>query len=131
MRISAFLCLIIFSLDTFISFAHAADVENGKIVFKRCVACHNADKADNKIGPTLLGIMGRPAGTLEGFRYSPAMVAAGKDGLIWTRDTLVNYLHNPQALVKGTRMASVRINNDSDIDDLIDYLKSVSSSSDN
>lgn len=112
------------------SATHAADIENGKIVFKRCAACHNADKPDNRIGPTLQGIIGRKAGSLDGYRYSPAMVNAGKDGLIWTRETLMTYLHNPQGLVKGTRMASIRLNNDSDIDDLIEYLKSVLPQSD-
>ncbi|WP_246791714.1 c-type cytochrome [Bartonella apis] len=127
LNIFSFTIFVLFSL---MSATHAADIENGKIVFKRCAACHNADKPDNRIGPTLQGIIGRKAGALEGYRYSPAMVNAGKDGLIWTRETLMTYLHNPQGLVKGTRMASIRLNNDSDIDDLIEYLKSVLPQSD-
>lgn len=126
MRDFAAFCFTIFATFPFIAGTQAADVENGKIVFKRCIACHNADKPNNKIGPTLQHIIGRQAGTLEGYRYSPAMMNAGKNGLIWNRDTLIAYLHNPQAMVKGTRMASIRLNNDSDIDDLIEYLKSVS-----
>lgn len=125
MRYFAVFCFSILAALPFIAGTQAADVENGKIVFKRCAACHNADKPDNRIGPTLQGILGRRAGSLEGYRYSPAMTNAGKNGLIWNRDTLINYLHNPQAMVKGTRMASIRLNNDSDVDDLIEYLKSV------
>ena len=123
-------CFTLFILFSLISETHAADLENGKIVFKRCASCHNADKPDNRIGPTLQGVIGRKAGSLEGYRYSPAMVNAGNAGLIWTKETLMTYLHNPQGLVKGTRMASIRLNNDSDIDDLIEYLKSVLPQSD-
>jgi len=125
MRRLIIFCLTIFSILTLAPASHAADIENGKIVFKRCAACHNADKPDNRIGPTLQGIIGRRAGTLQGYRYSPAMVNAGQNGLIWNRETLITYLHNPQGMVKGTRMASIRLNNDSDIDDLIAYLNSV------
>ncbi|WP_297323199.1 c-type cytochrome [uncultured Bartonella sp.] len=128
MRASVLLAIMIFCLNIFGGIADAADIENGKIVFKRCVACHNADKPDNKIGPTLQHIIGRQAGSLEGYRFSPAMVNAGKEGLLWNRDTLINYLHSPQTMVKGTRMASIRLTNENDIDDLIAYLNSVSSS---
>ena len=131
MRYFAAACFLILATFPFISGTQAADIENGKIVFKRCVACHNADNADNKIGPTLQHIIGRRAGTIEGYKYSPAMTNAGKDGLIWNRDTLITYLHNPQGMVKGTRMASIRLNNDNDVDDLIAYLNSFSSSSGN
>lgn len=126
MRVSVLLVVVYFCLAIFNCNAGAADIENGKIIFKRCIACHNADKPENKIGPTLQHIIGRQAGSLEGYRFSPAMINAGKQGLIWNRDTLINYLHSPQAMVKGTRMASIRLTNETDIDDLIAYLNSVS-----
>ena len=125
MRHFTIFCFTIMAFANIITGTHAADIENGKIVFKRCAACHNADKPDNRIGPTLQGIIGRKAGSLEGYRYSPAMINAGQNGLVWNRETLITYLHNPQGMVKGTRMASIRLNDDSDIDDLIAYLESV------
>ncbi len=125
MRHFTIFCFTIIAFANIITGTHAADIENSKIVFKRCAACHNADKPDNRIGPTLQGIIGRKAGSLEGYRYSPAMINAGQNGLVWNRETLITYLHNPQGMVKGTRMASIRLNDDSDIDDLIAYLESV------
>jgi len=106
--------------------SEAADIEAGKKVFKLCAVCHYADRNQNKIGPTLLNLMGRKAGTVAGYHYSAAMVKAGDNGLVWTNDTLKQYLHAPQQLVKGTLMASIRITNDALIDDLIAYLQSVS-----
>ena len=52
-----------------------------------------------------MGIIGKTAGTHEGFKYSPAMVDAGKAGLVWDEAKLTEYLHNPKAMVKGTKMA--------------------------
>lgn len=118
------LILLLTTISVTLNSAQAQDIENGKRVFKRCSTCHFVDRKANKVGPSLLNVMGRQAGSVQGFRYSPAMVKAGEDGLIWNRQTLKTYLHSPQATVKGTRMASVRINNDSEIDDLIAYLES-------
>ena len=114
-----------------IDLSNAADPENGKIIFKRCIACHYADKTDNKIGPTLKGVIGRQAGSIEGYRFSSAMTEAGKGGLVWTKENLLNFLHNPQAMVKGTRMASIKIKDDNEIDDLIAYLQDASKEPDN
>lgn len=116
-----------FTLFSNISSAQAQNIENGKRVFKRCIACHFTDREANKVGPSLLNIIGRQAGTKHGFRYSPAMIKAGEDGLIWDQETLKNYLHNPRAVIKGTRMTSVRINDDAEIEDLVAYIKSFDS----
>lgn len=126
MRFGLSLFSVVIIFIGLIGTTNAADVENGKLVFKRCIACHYADKSENKVGPSLQGVIERQAGTLAGYRFSQPMINAGKNGLIWTRDNLVNYLHNPQAMVKGTRMASIKIKDDSEIDDLIAYLKSAS-----
>lgn len=123
-----FIFIIIFAYSTAsiaISISYADDIEQGKQVFRRCAACHYADKNANKVGPTLLNLMGRQAGTVDGYNFTASMVDAGKNGLIWNRDTLLQYLHNPREMVKGTRMASIKLNNDTDIENLISYLKSV------
>lgn len=111
--------------------SNAADPENGKIIFKRCIACHYANKTDNKVGPTLKDVIGRQAGSIEGYRFSSAMTEAGKGGLVWTKGNLLNFLHNPQAMVKGTRMASIKIKDDNEIDDLIAYLQEAAKETDN
>ncbi len=103
--------------------SHAQDAAAGEKVFAKCKACHVADEAKNKVGPSLLGLIGRTAGTHAGFKYSPAMMDAGKGGLIWDDAKLTEYLKNPKALVKGTKMAFAGLKEDADIANLIAYLK--------
>jgi len=105
---------------------YAGDSANGAQVFRRCVVCHYADEEKNKVGPSLKNLIGSQAGTKDGYRYSPAMSKAGEEGLFWNRETLTEYLRNPQAMVRGTRMAAVRITSDQDVDDLIAYIIEVS-----
>ncbi len=81
------------------------DVERGAEVFKACKACHRVGQgAKNRVGPQLNGIFGRPAGSIEGVRYSDGMLRMGADGLVWTLETLDAYIENPKALVSKTRM---------------------------
>ena len=100
------------------------DIAAGKKVFKQCQACHVAHEAKNKTGPHLLGILGRPAGSLESYtRYSEAM----KDsGLIWDEETLDGYLKNPKKYLKGTKMVYRGLKRDEDRHNVIAYLKSFS-----
>lgn len=116
------LCEVILPPDP----AYAGNAEDGQRIFRRCVACHYADRPGNRIGPSLKNVMQRRAGTEPGYRFSPAMIKAGENGLVWDKKTLTEYLHNPQAMVPGTRMASVKITSEKDIDDLIAYLKKAS-----
>lgn len=106
--------------------AHAGNPEDGQRIFHRCAACHYADRPGNRIGPSLKNVMQRRAGTEPGYRFSAAMIKAGENGLVWDKKTLTEYLRNPQAMVPGTRMASVKITSEKDMDDLIVYLKKAS-----
>src|SRR5262249_9795407 len=73
--------------------AQEGTAKDGLEVFKKCAACHDVGpEAKNKVGPVLNGIIGRHAGTIEGFTYSPANKAAGANGLVWTEDVLLQYL---------------------------------------
>lgn len=100
------------------------DKVKGATVFRQCAICHQAGPgAANKVGPQLNGLFGRAAGTAAGFTYSPAMVKAGKDGLVWNEETLARYLRNPQGLVKGNRMPFGGLRNNDDIANVIAYLK--------
>jgi cytochrome c len=98
--------------------AVAADAAHGKVVFQTCAACHS-DKPD-AIGPSLKGVYGRKAGSLEDFRYSPAMQ---RSGITWDDANLHAYIKDPQAKVKGNRMPFGGLSSDADIDDVIAYLK--------
>ncbi len=105
----------------------AQDVENGGEVFKRCRACHDVgDTAKNKVGPILNGIIGRKAGTIEGFKYSDANLKAGADGWVWTEEKMSEYLLNPRAAMPGNKMAFAGLKDEQDRKDLIAYLKQFS-----
>ncbi|GAB1581596.1 c-type cytochrome [Phyllobacterium phragmitis] len=103
--------------------AQEGDATAGATVFKKCTACHVVDSDKNKIGPSLHGVMGRKAGTHPGFKYSPAMVKAGEEGLVWDDAALRDYLHSPKTKVKGTKMAFAGLKDEADITNLIAYLK--------
>ncbi len=106
--------------------AQEGDAAAGAIVFKKCAICHAADTDTNKVGPSLHGVIGRVAGTHPDFKYSTAMVDAGAGGLVWDEATLRDYLHNPKAKLKGTKMVFAGLKDDTDISNLLAYLKQYS-----
>lgn len=101
--------------------AQAGDPAAGERVFKRCFACHMVgEDAKPRVGPVLNGLIGRKAGSYEGFKYTEAN---RNSGLVWDEATLTEYLRNPRAKIPGTSMAFAGIKKDEDIADLIAYLK--------
>jgi len=83
------------------------DAAAGEKDFKKCKACHAIVDANGevlfkggKIGPNLYGIIGRIAGSVEGFKYGDSIVAAGKAGLFWDRENLADYIRDPKAFLK-------------------------------
>ena len=104
--------------------AQEGNPEEGAEVFKKCRACHDVGPdAKNKVGPVLNDIVGRKAGTIEGFTYSEANKAAGGKGLTWTEDVLLKYLENPLTFMPGTKMAFAGLKDEQDRKDLIAFLK--------
>ena len=109
--------------------AHAApvaaqDAAAGQRVFNQCRACHNiAQGGRNQVGPNLWAIYGRPAASIESFRYSAAMTERARGGLVWTEENLRAYLANPRAVVPGGSMAFAGIRNEQQLNDLIAYLR--------
>lgn len=102
------------------------DVEAGKTVFNRCGTCHAVGEgAKNKVGPVLNGVLGRTAGTTD-FSYSQAMKDAGAGGLIWTPETLAQFLVRPKDFVKGTKMSFMGLPKPEDITNVIAYLATFS-----
>jgi cytochrome c len=102
----------------------AGDPAEGKKVFTRvCAACH-IDAADGpkRLGPTLFGVVGRKAGTIEGFRYSQANK---NSGITWTPEVLDEYLKDPKAKVPGTIMAFAGLKNDTERANIVAYLSTL------
>lgn len=99
------------------------DAEAGKVAFKKCVACHDAAEEKNKVGPHLVGVVGRAAGTVEGFKYSKNMIEAGEGGLVWDEENLEAYLRKPKDVIPKGTMAFPGLKNDEDVDNVIEYLK--------
>jgi cytochrome c len=104
--------------------AQDGNVEEGAEVFKKCRACHDVGSgAKNKVGPLLNGIVGRPAGTIDGFNYSTANKDAGAKGLVWTEEVMFKYLEAPLSFMPGTKMAFAGLKDTQDRKDVIAYLK--------
>lgn len=88
------------------AFADGHVAEGEKLVAKRCKACHMIVDGDNvilkggKVGPNLWGIVGRPAGAEDGFKYGKSLAAAGEKGLIWDEEQLAAYLGDPKKYLR-------------------------------
>lgn len=102
----------------------AGDAAKGQKVFKKCAACHSLKPGKKKVGPSLHGVIGRTAGTGEGYKYSKAMKAYGESGVVWGPETLDAYLTAPRKVVKGTKMTFPGLKKEQDRADIIAYLSS-------
>jgi cytochrome c len=107
----------------FTAASHAQNAEEGAKVFKKCVTCHTADDTTNKIGPSLKGIVGRKAASVEGYKYSPAMLARASEGVVWDEATLAAYLPDPKKFVPGTKMVFPGLKKPEEVVNIIAYLK--------
>ena len=76
--------------------------DEGKVAFNNsCRTCHSFKAGDNRLGPTLHGVVGRKAGSIEGFAFSPAMKASG---ITWDEATLDKFISDPNQVVSGNKM---------------------------
>lgn len=98
------------------------DAAKGEKTAKMCLACHSLTGKTNKIGPYLVGVVGRPVATAEGYAYSDAMKTFGATGATWDEATLSKYLANPKELVPGNKMGFAGVKKDDQRADLIAYL---------
>jgi cytochrome c len=103
--------------------ALTGDAAKGRRVFTKCMSCHVVAEGQNRSGPSLYGVVGREAGSVENFRYSPANADSG---IVWTEETLFAYLENPRAFIPGTYMAFPGLSVAQDRADVIAYIKSES-----
>ena len=115
-------CLIFAFFALFTSLpASAQDSAAGEKVFVKCRACHQiGENARNAVGPNLNGLIGRHSGSVEGYSYSDANK---NSGLTWDVATFRDYIKNPRAKIPGTKMIFVGLQNETEIDSLIAYLK--------
>ncbi|RKK03509.1 cytochrome c family protein [Pseudoroseomonas wenyumeiae] len=99
--------------------AQDGDAARGRTLFQRqCQACHQVAQPRNGVGPTLQGVMGRAAGGVEGYNYSPALRALNQT---WTPETMDAYLANPTGVARGTRMV-LRVAAEQDRKDIIAFV---------
>ena len=104
--------------------AHAeGDAAKGEQVFKKCMACHTASDKTNKVGPHLVGVVGRPVASVEGYKYSESMTAHAAGGAVWDEAALNAYLENPKAIVPKSKMAFAGVKKEDERADLIAFLK--------
>jgi cytochrome c len=100
-----------------------ADLDNGQAKFATCKSCHTvAQGGDTMVGPNLWGVFGRTAGGLKGYHYSDGMKALGG---VWTAERINTWITSPRAMVPGTKMTYVGMENPKDRIDVIAYLKTV------
>ena len=95
------------------------DAGRGQMRFEECATCHTLERGVNNVGPSLYGVLGRKAGEIADFRYSPAMK---KSGITWTAQTLDLFIADPQKVVPHNRMPYAGMTDVTDRADLLAYL---------
>ncbi len=97
--VAGFISASVFSVQAM----EAGDVAKGEKVFKKCASCHMVGpEAKNKVGPVLNDVFGRQAGTYEDYKYGKSLMAAGEAGLVWTDETMFEYLADPRKFLRTT-----------------------------
>src|SRR3954447_17222490 len=110
MRIVFALSIVIAAATTL---AGAARAQDGDALFRRqCATCHAVQAGQNKIGPSMAGIVGKKAASVPGFQYSEPMKASN---LTWTDDNLAKYLADPKAVVPGGKMIFAGLKKPADV----------------
>jgi cytochrome c len=101
--------------------AKADDLADGKAAFAACSGCHSVTGGGG-LGPHLDGVVGRKAGAVGGFNYSPAMK---RSNIVWDAATLEKYMQNPQSAVPGNRMPFAGLQDEQKRDEIAVYLASL------
>lgn len=101
----------------------AANVEAGKDAFKKCSACHTANKGgENRVGPNLYGVIGRAVGSHAGFNYSDAIKGKGGE---WSFEKIAQFLWDPRGTIPGNKMAFAGVKDKQEIADLLSYIRTL------
>jgi cytochrome c len=115
------LALVAFAALQYPLAAKADDVADGKAAFAVCSGCHTVSGKEG-LGPHLNGVIGRKAGTVAGFNYSPAMK---RSSIVWDATTLEHYIQNPQSAIPGNRMPFAGVQDEKKRDAIAAYLASL------
>ena len=101
--------------------AWGQDLAAGESSFKKCLPCHSVgEDAKNKVGPVLNGLDERKSGTIEGYNYTDANK---NSGITWNEAQFKEYIQDPRAKIKGTKMVFAGIKSETEIANLWAYLK--------
>jgi nitrite reductase (NO-forming) len=104
--------------------AAVGEAAAGRQVYKKCQACHSLEAGKNTLGPSLAGVIGKKAGEVPNFNYSPALKSSN---IVWNAKTLDAYLLDPQKAVPGNRMPFPGLKTEKERGDVIAYLVAQSS----
>ena len=104
--------------------AVSGDVAAGKLVFRKCQACHSLEPGKNGLGPSLAGLVGKKASSVPNYNYSPALKGSN---LTWDVATLDAYLSDPQKLVPGNKMPFPGLKTENERNAVIAFLASTPS----
>lgn len=107
--------------------APAGNAESGQALFRACAMCHTLrPEGGNRAGPTLWNLFGRKAGTVQGYRYSPALLDSG---IVWTEETVARLFEvGPDTMTPGSKMPMQRLPDAQQRADLVAYLKRATAS---
>jgi cytochrome c2 len=101
--------------------SNSSDAGRGKAIFSQCIACHSINKDENKIGPSLHAIFGRKAGAVETFTHYSVAMRSSK--LIWSEESLREFLNSPQQFLPGTSMPFGGVKDEGALNDLLEFLR--------
>ncbi|WP_112295867.1 MULTISPECIES: c-type cytochrome [Agrobacterium] len=100
------------------------DAAHGEKVFSRCSTCHSVDTPRTRMGPHLMGVVGRPMASVADYgHYSQALKDAGAADRVWSEEKLQKFLSSPKKAIPGNAMRFFGLWSETDIADLIAYLK--------
>jgi cytochrome c len=101
--------------------AEPGDAGRGERMYRACAACHSLEPNRNMTGPSLAEVWNRKAGSLPSFpRYSPALKSSG---IVWTDDTLDEWIKDPQHFIPGNTMTFAGVKDGRQRADLLAFLK--------
>jgi len=124
MKLKLALAGLMIAVAPTIAFAEG-DAVKGKKVFKKCKACHSAEKEKNKVGPHLVGIIGRAAGSVEKYKYSKGMKAKAAEIGAWDEANMAEYITNPKKFLGAKSKMTFKLKKEDQRNDVIAYLKSL------
>ena len=117
----SFKIIALTSMVLLASVAHAeGDAKRGQKLYDECIACHAPERgAQQGVGPSLFGVIGRKAGDNNDFRFSPALK---RSGIVWSERELDAYIADPQKKIPANRMPYSGMSDARDRADLLAYI---------